>query len=59
MVSNLLLTQQRADPAQMRSELVKHLTDDEIARLGVKLGAGADHPRAFVGSIPVEGRMTP
>ena len=49
MASNLLLTQQRADPVLMRSELVKHLTDKEIARLGVKLGAGSDHPRAFVG----------
>ncbi|MEM1233214.1 MAG: class I SAM-dependent methyltransferase [Pseudomonadota bacterium] len=40
---------QRRDPVKLREELREKLTPEEIRELGVNLGAGSDHPRAFVG----------
>src|SRR5437763_13677833 len=44
-----MLQNKGTDPAKLRDEFKKHLTNEEIEELGVKLGAGARHYRAYVG----------
>ena len=39
----------RANPSQLREDFKRHLSQEEIAALGVNLGAGANHYRAYVG----------
>lgn len=39
----------RSDPASMRAEYASNLSEAEQKELGTGLGAGADHPRAWVG----------
>ncbi|PZO12038.1 MAG: hypothetical protein DCF25_18305 [Leptolyngbya foveolarum] len=39
----------RANPQQLREEFRSHLTSEEIGSLGVDLGAGSNHYRAYVG----------
>ena len=39
----------RADPSQLREDFKSHLSHEEIEALGVNLGAGSNHYRAYVG----------
>ena len=50
MPSNSLLTQNHADPGQMRNELKVQLSEAEIAQPGVKPGAGVSGPAIVVGA---------
>jgi hypothetical protein len=47
--SDQLITQRRAEPAKMRDEMRQVLTEKEQQTLGINMGAGSDHPRAWVG----------
>ena len=47
--SHRLITQVRSDPVRQRRQLLSKLSEREQDELGVNLGAGADHPRAWVG----------
>ncbi|WP_430450459.1 hypothetical protein [Rhodophyticola sp.] len=44
-----LIVFQRADPQRLRQEALRDVPAEEHDELGLKLGAGADHPRAWVG----------
>lgn len=49
MTVNFLVTRLRADPSRLRDEIRSRLSEGEAKDLGILLGAGAAHPRAWVG----------
>lgn len=49
--------QRRSPPQEMRAEVQKHMTEAEQKELGINLGAGSDHPRAWVGPPFVYDRL--
>ncbi len=47
--SDQLITQRRAEPQKMREEARQAMTPKEQQDLAINMGAGANHPRAWVG----------